>query len=254
MKGHQDEVHRPLSFLETLNVRMDDLAKRRRIALETAPFTVSPLYRLPHEKWQLCLGVYKICRDVDKQICHHISEDQMRAYWSKTRERGGRQFDDVDWDGIHDAINKLPKHRQHWIAKHVLGECRVNTVMVKRKEKTCNKCKRCGEVETTSHVWKCRAPESLALWQQSLSKLRAHLTKTNTDPHLQAEILDGLLAWYCPSTNALPNTHLNQRQSLVGWDFIVEGWITQEWRQRQSNYLILHQQRASVHRWVSSLI
>lgn len=41
---------------------------------------------------------------------------------------------------------------------------------------------------------------------------------------------------------------------MIGWDFIIEGWLTKEWRTRQAQFQLAHQQRSSVQRWVSALI
>lgn len=79
----------------------------------------------------------------------------MQSYWTNNHDDRDRWFDEVDWDGIGIAMKRMPVHRQHWISKHVVGECGVNVVMVKRKEKTSDLCKRCGAEETTTHVWKC---------------------------------------------------------------------------------------------------
>lgn len=174
---------------------------------------------------------------------------------NKPAIRGGRPFDDVDWEGIQNAIDRLPKHRQHWITKQVLGECGVNTVMVKRKEKSCDKCKRCGEVETPIHVWKCRAVESISIWRQSIAKLRTHLENSNTDPSITEEIISGLLTWYqLEHVDQNYSESLNTRQSLIGWDFLIEGWLSKEWRSRQQNFLSLNKNKSSVKRWVSALI
>lgn len=118
VKGHQDELDRPLEFLEILNVRMDELAKTQRIVEESLPYDDNIFYRLPHEIWSLSLNSTKVCRNVEQHIYGHISATTIRSYWSKPAENGGREFDDVDWKGIQGAINSLPKHQQHWISKH----------------------------------------------------------------------------------------------------------------------------------------
>lgn len=130
----------------------------------------------------------------------------------------------------------------------------MNTIVVKRKEKQCDKCKRCGDIETPIHVWKCRAPEAIDIWRKSIDKIRSHLTATNTDPQVQQDILSGLLAWYCSPTAPPSGDGLNRRQSIIGWDFMTDGWLTKEWRMRQSLYWISKQQRSSVQRWVTALI
>jgi ribonuclease HI len=172
VRGHQDELGVTLDIYETLNVRMDLLAKRRREIYENEHSQrYSQHMRLPNEQWYLSAGDHKLCRHLNSQIYEHISYQNISKYWSKDEENGGRHVDSVDWEGVKNAIQQLPKHRQHWISKHVFGECGVNEVLKLRKEKDTDLCKRCGSIETTAHVWHCKAPEVSRLWQQSVEVL-----------------------------------------------------------------------------------
>jgi hypothetical protein len=256
VRGHQDDKGITLDIYETLNVRMDSLAKRRRETYETehTPRHYQHM-KLPNELWYLRAGEHKLCRHLNTHIYEHISFQTISKYWSKDEENGGRHVESVDWEGVKLAINQLPKHRQHWISKHVFGECGVNEVLKLRKEKDTDLCKRCGEIETTAHVWHCKAPEVSRLWLQSIESLKVFLTDINTDPSIISDISSHLLLWY-NGNDAEATAHISPcpLQDIIGWNYVVEGWISIEWRQRQAHYFTANNKRNSVRRWVSALI
>jgi hypothetical protein len=129
----------------------------------------------------------------------------------------------------------------------------VNEVLKLRKEKDTDLCKRCGEIESTSHVWHCKAPEVSSLWHQSIEHLKVFLTEINTEPSIILDISANLLLWYNGDTETV-HTSTCPLQDAIGWKYFVEGWISIEWRQRQAQYFIANNKRKSVRRWVSALI
>lgn len=147
------------------------------------------------------------------------------------------------------------QNRRHWIAKHALGECGVNTVLVKRKEKNSALCKRCGTEETTTHVWQCQTPEVHDIWITAVAKLDKWLHDIQTDPILIHHITISLLGWY-------HGTHINEHlahdfateRTDIGWNLFIEGWISTAWRKQQTNYLLQIQSSKSSFQWATALI
>lgn len=110
-------------------------------------------------------------------------------------------------------------------------------------------------METAIHVWKCQAEEVSDLWQQSIGKLQRHLKDMNTDPTIIDDIVSGLSSWYNPDdTNIPPRNQQQLGQDMIGWKFFVEGWLSKEWRRRQTQFLTNNHKRSSVKRWISALI
>jgi Reverse transcriptase (RNA-dependent DNA polymerase) len=254
VKGHQDSRGGELDFLATLNVRMDLLAKLRREQDELTP-AIPQCSILPNERWQVATSINKLCRDFDEGIYDFISHQTMKSYWTHNHDDTNRHFDSVDWDGIHTAIKQLPVHRQHWISKHVVGECGVNVVMLQRKEKKSDACKRCGDVETTTHVWKCKHVEAEQIWHKALVDLEQFLVQNNTDPVLSQSIILNLRRWYYDTPPIQQqNDSYTIQQNNIGWDFFIEGWLGLHWRASQARFLLSIQSKMSVRRWVGALI
>lgn len=254
VKGHQDSMGKALDFLAILNIRMDTLAKIRREEDELRP-PLPQCTRLPNEKWHLATTTDKLCRHLDERIYEYISRENMSSYWTFNHDDRDRRFEEVDWEGIEVAMRQLPIHRQHWISKHVVGECGVNVVLVKRREKNSDACKRCGKIETTTHVWKCRHEEAEQIWIKSLQKLETFMENNNTDPQLNKSIISNLRTWYFEQETDQEQTNTNeQQQKRIGWDFFIEGWIGIQWRRPQSRYLESIKSKTSVRRWVGALI
>jgi Reverse transcriptase (RNA-dependent DNA polymerase) len=101
VRGHQDDLGRPLDIYETLNVRMDLLAKSRREEYENEHTQRhSKHMKLPNERWYLRAGDHKVCRHLNTNLYEHIPYQNISQYWNKEEENGGRPVASVDWETV----------------------------------------------------------------------------------------------------------------------------------------------------------
>jgi len=81
-----------------------------------------------------------------------------------------------------------------------------------------------------------------------------HLEPTHTAPVLIHEIIDGLREWENAETMTPTNDGPSKAQNILGWQTLLEGRISLEWRAAQELYFKSIQARRSTARWASSLI
>jgi len=137
---------------------------------------------------------------------------------------------------------------------HTSGHCATGSVMFKRKEWTDDKCPRCGaDNETISHVWRCPEPSAQDVWAAALLRLKTHLETNQTAPALIQDIIHGLTAWGKAEPGAQTDGP-SVAQNLLGWQAMLEGLISVEWREAQAKYLEATKSRRSPARWTASLI
>lgn len=67
------------------------------------------------------------------------------------------------------------------------------------------------------------------------------------------DISSNLLLWYTGDDTSEQHSACPLQDS-IGWNYVIEGWISVEWRLRQSQYFKANNKRNSVRRWVSALI
>lgn len=125
----------------------------------------------------------------------------------------------------------------------------------KTKEKTCSLCKQCGQEESTTHVQNCQAPNVKFLWHNAIAKLEQWLQDSLTDPDITTHITTRLLDWYNGQENGddvsfIPVTE----QNMIGWAYVIEGWICKSWRYKQAQSLQQINSAKSSLRWATALI
>lgn len=258
IKGHQDALKVHLDIYALLNIHANKLANIRRGHWTQRPDdTVSQNIRYPGETWQLHASTNKICRSLQFNINDHISRNLMKTMWIRRNKLTEETFQKIDWDAIQAAMKDVKTSKRHWIAKHSIEECGVNTVLVKRKEKKSDLCKRCGEVETTTHVWQCQEQKSQEIWTTSVEQLGLWLHNMKTEPRITQEITCYLLQWYynqAPLQQTVPFSDGVASQTQIGWRFLIEGWLSKDWRTQQQLYWDQNNISKSSLRWATAII
>lgn len=140
-------------FWEEMNVFVDNQAKEARLLLEVRNESTFWDPILPHEMWRLEVQGRKIAKNVVRQIYNHVSCKRMRHFWNRHNRTPKHLFSDVAWEAIAGAMKLTKPGRRQWITKHATGFCGVNSTLVVWKDKEDPACVRCGQEETTVHVW-----------------------------------------------------------------------------------------------------
>ena len=139
----------------------------------------------------------------------------------------------------------LPPKRQHWVAKHSVGICGVNTELIHWNRRLDNHCPPCGAAEYARHVWTCPHPEAATRWEEQIHQLRDWLTRQHTNHMVVTAICDALLAWKhghppllcsslrsCPIVSPLLMEAFSQ-QTKIGWHGMMEGKLGGYWAATQ---------------------
>jgi hypothetical protein len=158
------------------------------------------------------------------------------------------------WPSIGAAMKSLKTSRQHWVCKQATRCCGINSVLVRWKQKESPACPRCGEFETTTHIFRCQHPEVKLLWAHSLQLLDTWLTDNHTDPKLQLSLITNLHQWYQGIPFPNDRTTWEKTQDSAGWDFLLEGCFVSTWADSQQQYFTIMGRKSSGKRWLTSLI
>jgi hypothetical protein len=155
-------------------------------------------------------------------------------------------------------MKTIPRAKQQWITKHSSGFCSVGKMAKRTGLRPTDECPRCGEVESTEHVWLCKHPEAVQLWENSMEELRVHLRTTQTPNTTINVIIEGLQGWR-RGENTQFNTHTDAgnagaAQSEAGWKHFFEGRPHKIWQVHRQLYLFSGGKGPSSKRWVTSII
>ncbi len=129
--------------------------------------------------------------------------------------------------------------------------------MLRQGQRSSAQCPRCDEVtEDKQHVIRCPAPEARQQWTASLAKLKQWLQAQGTAPMVRDMLLKNLEAWASgsPTESRTQPTPLEVEQTTIGWDRLLDGWLSQYWRNQQEQSWSHVRSRKSSKRWTSALI
>jgi hypothetical protein len=119
-------------------------------------------------------------------------------------------------------------------------------------------CPHCGRPEDSAHVWQCKSPTIIPVWENSLNNLRQSLRKLDTDPDISTAIIKYLQAWRSDHSLQSLTTetlyHILELQEDIGARQFFEGWIHAEWEHKQKAYYTSINSRHSSKRWTIALI
>jgi len=126
--------------------------------------------------------------------------------------------------------------------------------MARWKQRSTAECPRCGiSPEDKAHIFQCQQEDAATQWNEALDSLQKWMKDEKSDPILTEELIKGLMAWRSGLT-APGSTTASQQQGILGWDVVLDGWLSIEWRAQQETYWSSWRRRKSSKRWVSELI
>jgi hypothetical protein len=133
--------------------------------------------------------------------------------------------------------------------------------MLFRKEWTHSKCPCCGaDNETSEHVIKCPSQQSRKIFLDALDSLAEWMEKQNTQPSMQAAILEHLRSWvsdgpepYDPERSAKLRAALIEQES-IGWFPFMMGLHTTKFAEIQHHYYLSLDRQNTGLRWTTALI
>jgi len=210
-----------------LNIEADLLAKRKAETAYEGPLH----YRLPGNKWACHTAQGRVVKQFDGTIRLHINGPPTKEYWKTKDQLTETTFESIDWLSFGRAMGDIPQARHRWVTKMVSGHFAHSNNMVRWHQRMSSACPRCNHpLEDKVHILKCHAPMAKEKWTNSVAALQQWMKEAGTDPLLITLLISQLQAWYnnAPlSTDTIPL--IDQQQSAIGWDQLVNGWLSKAW-------------------------
>jgi hypothetical protein len=197
VRGHQDDLNRPLTFLETLNVRMDALAK------SIAQGHIQAGRNLTVIPSQLGVGTVQIagelvCSNIQHALYRTILHQDMVMYLSSKFSLDGEIVNDsFDWDCFKTAGKEATFSLKKFISKWISADTPTGVVMQRRKQRIHSHCPRCNaDKEDLLHILTCASEDIVEHRQNLLIELEVWFETEDTHPDIQTFFLDVLYSWF----------------------------------------------------------
>jgi len=175
-------------------------------------------------------------------------------YWAQRKQYTPFQLRAVDWSAIGRAMRGTKPSRRRWASKQMSGHFAHGKNMARWKQRSTAECPRCRiSPEDKAHIFQCQQEDAATQWNEALDSLQKWMKDEKSDPILTEELIKGLMAWRSGLT-APGSTTASQQQGILGWDVVLDGWLSIEWRAQQETYWSNWRRRKSSKRWVSELV
>jgi len=161
---------------------------------------------------------------------------------------------EVDWMSLGRAMHGVPLSRCCWASKQMSGHFAHGKNMVWWKQCSSAECPRCGVMqEDKAHIIKCPQDSFTTQWEATITNLTKWMKDGNSALHLIQALVEGLQAWQS-ETISLDDLQVSTKQSGIGWDGILDGWLSMEWQAQQEAYWAQWRWRKSSKWWTVELI
>jgi len=254
IKGHQDTSHPTvLSRAAWLNIEANLLAKERITPQHQGPLG----FRIPYEPWHLEIAGKRSVKNPKQDIRKALNGPPARAYWKGKMPNLSPGLEELDLCAMERAMQEAPAYKRRWVSKQITGQFAHGKNMLRRGQRSTAQCPRCNkQVEDKQHIIRCPTQSARQQWTTSLNKLKQWLRAQGTEPEVRETLLSNLEAW---SNDTLPepstaSTPLRDEQTKIGWDRLLDGWLSQYWRSQQEKSWSQVRSRKSSRRWTSALI
>jgi len=144
IKGHQDREQgiNTLDKWALLNIEADGLAK----SFLTRAHEQTCHYIIPQKPWSLWHQNKKIAPKLD--VLYDVIHARTAInYWIHTRKTEDKALELVHWEGIHRALQTIPREKQVRVFKHTVGTCGVGKWMQRWKKWNSASCPRRGQFQ-----------------------------------------------------------------------------------------------------------
>ena len=271
IKGHQDRDNHDYSKMDIwtlLNIEMDHLAAEH---MARHSHEDQPNIPLPHERITIWIDSAKLAHfdkhELYEKVYGRTGTDEndkrtwtSRKFWQTREQLTDEAMDNIHWKALGKAIRKAPQGTQRWILKQATGQCGVGRMLLRRKYNDHGRCPRCGEEdETTKHVLRCKDPRSTSQWRTGLTKLNHWMTRADTQPILQAAIIQRLKEWQenKPKGRIFAGNEITQaieRQDEIGWWSFLLGRVDTSFETIMATHYARIKSKKKPHPWTTNLI
>ncbi len=226
-----------LNLTQQLNCVCDTLAKQAVSSVIIESYNKGHTQILPREDVALLVWGDKITSDISGLLRFHASKAVARKYHIHQRKKGKWtqvQFEEVDWDHLHLALNSKADNYKIWRSKQTSGFCgtRVQVGLYSREEYPDERCPNCGTRETDVHLMRCPDEDRTRLLINTVEDLEKWMeTGGKTDPEIIYWVPKYLLMRDDKPFSQLGYMSekmrvLAESQDKIGWQNFTEGYIS----------------------------
>jgi len=120
---------------------------------------------------------------------------------------------------------------------------------------TSSMCPRCNATdEDKQHILTCPAPEARSLWAKQMKAIDLWLRDEGTDPQLREHLMNYLKSWPLAPATLPTSPPFMEDQDNIGHHYMMDRWLSQEWRAHQEQTWAQIRSRKSSKQWTSELI
>jgi len=250
VRGHQDSTYpTALSRDAWLNIEADTLAKAKTSLPHVGPHT----YKLPGFPWGCYVGSKRVVKQLAQSLRTHVNGQATLKYWATKKQWLPDRLQTVDWSSLGRAMRSAKAPRRRWASKQMSGHFAHGKNMVRWQKRNSSACPRCGSPENKEHIIRCNHTEATSTWNTTILALQKWMQEEQFDPMLITDLIAGLQQWRSGSQPTSTSVS-TQSQNLLGWDALLDGWLSVEWRLQQEAYWNLWRKKKSSKRWIAELI
>jgi len=253
VKGHQDNGQSlALSRTGWMNIEMDDRVKQK----DKQPYHGPETYTIPFKGWKCNIQGHRITKNLPTRLGDYINGITIQHHWASKRRYGNGTADMVDWEATDIAMRTTPMVLRCWVSKSAAKFLPYGVNMKRWQTRLSAQCPRCQEHnETKQHLFQCQVVETKKQWDTTLQQLDKWLKAQNTNPELRNKLIWGLWQWQTGNTATVEfHTSAAKEQSLLGWEMMMEGVISGQWRELQVQYWKMYKSQKSSKWWTVALI
>lgn len=259
VKGHADQLHRPLTFLEHLNCIVDEYAKE----IATYYFTADPPTDFSRSVGLSTIQIndFHVTSNIVPAISSVLDKKTVCEYWSGITGVSSRILQhEIGWTSIRRARKERSFKQNRFITKFIANDLPTGENLERRQHSNTNLCPCCKRVEETNvHLLTCPATKDFR--STLLTELNTFLTSLQTATTLQQFIMSGITSWLDdPDNGIIPyNIPLEflpvaTKQNDIGWYSTLLGFLHQDViRYQHLHYLRLSSRRTGT-AWAKHLI
>jgi len=263
--GHQDDLHRPLTQIETLNCRMDTAAKSIALARINGESPVPQFKPTQIGYGTITCNGLLIPSRVQTSLYAHITHNSM-IKWLEAHSSLDTSKVNIHWPSLAKARKEASFSLTLFITKWLSGDTSTGRVMLQRKKRDCANCPRCNAPdEHLLHVLTCNSEDTILFRKNLVSEFVIWLRSVQTHPRLIHFFRLGIRKWFRNRdytwrissgifTDNLVYNAAFKTQMTLGWYHLFCGFITQELVDMQQSHYTAIESRKLGSRWASQLI
>ena len=249
VKGHQDDgtKYEDLPYAAQINVDCDEIAGR---TLDTPPTDMpqrdTASFLLSSDAALSIRGTL-ITKDIPKQIRMASNGRKLRHHIMKKTGWSQLVFDLVDWDALESALSKEPLSQRVRLIKFMHEWLPTMKRQHRYKMSATALCPVCKKrIETQTHFFRCKHPDSLANFKLQLQRAKKFLEPYRPLPLLWKTITSHLLYQFSsgpPPTDRYPDDSIGRKlrtavnhQIHIGWKNMLRGRISPLWGEIQNDF------------------